>query len=244
MITKYKEIINLDYAGNYPKNLKIMKQYTDVCYLSHNLHSNHILGWIWKHIYKKSEKIYLKIFWKYPNIEFISSSGWNANKKCILNTIPYYPENRNIILISCIEHSSIYKTCFDILTKRNYNVLKIQVDENGIIDIKYLKKFIKKNEQYIKLISVMCVNNETGIIQPINEIWELIKNKNIIFHSDITQGIIYFINNIMVSHDIPHFISFSWYKIGGTHMGVILRKNKTIYEFEDYNGSYDIPWIY
>lgn len=87
------------------------------------------------------------------------------------------------IICSSIEHSSILMLC-DELKKEGYKVKHINVKPSGEIDIEHLKTLITDDTA---LITVMAVNNETGVKQPLNEISKLIKNKNIYFHSDAVQ---------------------------------------------------------
>ena len=91
--------------------------------------------------------------------------------------------NKKEIICSSIEHSSILKV-FEHLKENGYIVKYIKVNENGKIDIEHLKTLITENTA---LITVMAVNNETGVIQPIEQIADIIKGKNIHFHVDAVQ---------------------------------------------------------
>ena len=88
----------------------------------------------------------------------------------------------------------------------------------------------------------MNVNNETGIIQDINNLCKITKNinKDIIFHSDICQGVGHLYYQQKCPCDVDNFepdiVSFSMYKIGGSHMGIILSKHELN---EDYYGTDD-----
>ena len=84
------------------------------------------------------------------------------------------------ILISAIEHSSITNTVPDAEI--------IPVLENGVIDLEILERMLKDNNRPT-LISVMMVNNETGVIQPIKEIMQMAKSLGALVHTDAVQAI-------------------------------------------------------
>ena len=93
----------------------------------------------------------------------------------------------------------------------------------------------------------MNVNNETGIIQPIFKITKMIKkiDENIITHSDITQGVYLYHDiesKITNKLEVPDILSFSCYKMGGPHCGVVVR-NKN-YVIDDYDGTKDVTMIF
>jgi adenylyl- and sulfurtransferase ThiI len=88
----------------------------------------------------------------------------------------------------------------------------------------------------IALVSVMNVNNETGMIQPINEIQNILKSKstNVVFHSDIAQGLPVF----DIRKHSPEIITMSMYKLGSLPIGVLLYK-EGIELSEHYFGTLD-----
>lgn len=89
------------------------------------------------------------------------------------------------IISSEIEHSSI-KNLLDELKDEGYVVKYIKTLHSGKADVDSLKDLISDDTA---LITVMYVNNETGVIQDIEKISEIIKNKNIYFHVDAVQAI-------------------------------------------------------
>lgn len=90
--------------------------------------------------------------------------------------------NADKILISAIEHPSIYK--FDDETKK----IIIPVTENGVIDLNELDRLLSENSGKKLLVSVMLANNETGIIQPIKQVVKIAKKYNAFVHSDAIQA--------------------------------------------------------
>ena len=92
--------------------------------------------------------------------------------------------NKKHIITSVIEHPSVLETCRD-LEKDGYKVDYIEVNSEGIVDIKKIEEKISENTL---VVSVMHVNNEIGTIQPVKEIGEICKKAKVYFHTDAVQG--------------------------------------------------------
>ena len=124
--------------------------------------------------------------------------------------------NHNVI-ISAIEHPSI-------LNQFN-NPKFISVGENGIISINHLEELLKNIESDYKIVSVMAVNNETGIIQPLEEVSKLCRKYNALFHVDAVQAI----GRIPISISSLNIdlLTISSHKVGGPKGSgcLILREN-------------------
>ncbi|MBZ2279675.1 aminotransferase class V-fold PLP-dependent enzyme, partial [Buchnera aphidicola] len=83
------------------------------------------------------------------------------------------------------EHKSVLDTC-RYLENEGFLITYLTPKNNGMIDLNDLKNHIKKNTI---LISIMHVNNETGIIQDIENISKICQSNNIFFHVDATQSV-------------------------------------------------------
>ena len=95
----------------------------------------------------------------------IKNKNNNLKLKNVLNFKPR-------IIVSNIEHESILETARD-LEKEGAEIIYLPVDKNGVVDLKKLEKAL--NERTV-LVSIICANNETGVIQPIAKISEIIRN--------------------------------------------------------------------
>lgn len=89
------------------------------------------------------------------------------------------------IITSKIEHPAILQTCLA-LEKEGFEVIYLDVDKNGFVDINQLTNVIRKDTI---LVSIMTANNEIGTIEDIKAIGSICKNNNIIFHTDSVQAI-------------------------------------------------------
>lgn len=98
------------------------------------------------------------------------------------------------IITSRIEHHAILHSC-EHLEQLGYKVTYLDVNTDGIVDVKQLENLIEKSRwtQYpldkISLISIMYANNEIGTIEPIEEIGRLARQNRITFHSDAVQAV-------------------------------------------------------
>ncbi|EKD26157.1 MAG: Aminotransferase, class V superfamily, partial [uncultured bacterium] len=90
------------------------------------------------------------------------------------------------IVISSIEHKALINTA-KYFENLGFKVDYIPVNEEGVIDIKYLEKYLEKFSKKTALVSIMAVNNETGVIQPFMEIAEICKHYKVPYMSDTCQ---------------------------------------------------------
>jgi len=116
---------------------------------------------------------------------FFTGSGTESDNIAIKGVARKYKNKGNHIITSSIEHHAVLKSV-EYLAKEGFIYDIVKVNEDGIIDIDHLKSLIKPETI---LISVMYANNETGAIQPIEDIGKIAKEKGIYFHTDAVQGV-------------------------------------------------------
>jgi len=114
-----------------------------------------------------------------------TSGGAEGNNLVIRGFLKANKDKGKHIITSKIEHSTILNT-FEQLEKEGYEVSYIGVNENGVVDIEELKRELREDTA---LVSIMFVNNENGVIQPIKEIGEILAEKKIFFHTDAVQAV-------------------------------------------------------
>jgi len=135
--------------------------------------------------------------------------------------------NKNIgkrIITSTIEHSAVINTLKD-LERNGFDVIYINVDKTGVIDLEQLANSINQNTI---LVSLMLANNEIGTIEPINEAYNLVKkiNSNTYFHIDAVQALGKIPFNIEIYK--CDFASFSAHKFHGPKgVGILYKKRGT-----------------
>lgn len=115
-----------------------------------------------------------------------TSGGTESNNLAILGFLEANPRRGKHLITTKIEHPSVLEVYKHLATK-GYDVDFLEVDNTGIIKAENLRAIIRPETA---LISIICVNNETGAVQNLNEIIPIIKavNKETVIHVDGVQG--------------------------------------------------------
>lgn len=135
------------------------------------------------HVDEAREKIAKAINAHSPQEIFFTSGGTEADNLAIFGVAQALKKKGKHIITSVIEHHAVLDAC-EALEREGYELTKVPVDSEGIIDLDYLKKSIKDDTI---LITLMHANNEVGTIQPIKEIVEIAKEKGVYVHTDAVQ---------------------------------------------------------
>lgn len=141
--------------------------------------------------------------------EIIFTSGGSESNNFLLKG---FAKNGGHIITTKIEHPSVLNTCMQLEKEEGLRVTYLDVDSRGKVDVQALKDNISKDTQ---VVSIMHVNNEVGVIQDLEYIGKLIKEKSsrIKFHVDAVQS--YGKLNIDVHKYNIDLLSASGHKIHG-----------------------------
>lgn len=129
-----------------------------------------------------------------PQEIFFTSGGSESDNWAVKSIAGYRKHIGNHILTSKIEHHAILHSC-EYLEKLDYKVTYLDVDKNGIVDMRQMKKLVEKGiedtqkEDRVTLISIMYGNNEIGTIEPIEEICHLANQYDVYVHTDAVQAV-------------------------------------------------------
>ncbi|WP_205626661.1 IscS subfamily cysteine desulfurase [Thauera humireducens] len=117
--------------------------------------------------------------------EIIWTSGaTESNNLAIKGAAHFYQGKGKHVITVKTEHKAVLDTVRE-LEREGFEATYLDVQENGLIDLEVLKAAIRPDTI---LVSVMFVNNEVGVVQPIAQIGELCREKGIIFHVDAAQA--------------------------------------------------------
>ncbi len=120
-----------------------------------------------------------------PSEVVFCSSGTEADNLALRGVARALRARGNHIVTTAIEHHAVLHTC-DALQEEGFRVTRVPVDPQGVVDLKALNQSL--TDQTI-LISVMHANNETGVLQPVEEIAEMAARREIPFHVDAVQTV-------------------------------------------------------
>ncbi len=119
-----------------------------------------------------------------PREIVFTACGTESDNTAIKGVAEANKDRGNHIITTAIEHEAVLETC-KYLEKRGFRVTYLPVDSHGTVDLAELEKAITPATI---LVGVMMANNEVGTVQPLAHIAEIIKGRNISFHTDAVQA--------------------------------------------------------
>ncbi|XP_044303463.1 cysteine desulfurase, mitochondrial isoform X2 [Varanus komodoensis] len=158
-------------------------------YLVHyygNPHSRtHAYGWESESAMEKARQQVASLIGADPREIIFTSGATESNNIAIKGVARFYKSRKKHIITTQTEHKCVLDSC-RALEAEGFRVTYLPVKKNGIIDLKDLKNAIQPDTS---LISVMTVNNEIGVIQPVSDIGEICSSHKIFFHTDAAQAV-------------------------------------------------------
>ena len=214
-------MIYLDYSATTPVDKEVLETFNKVCLeYPGNSNSLHSLGSKSKKLEEyATEKIskYLKV--KPSEIIYTSGSS-ESNNTAIKGICLKYQNRGKHIITTYLEHSSVIAP-LNYLTSLGFEVDFVKIDDNGLVDLKDLKRLLRDDTI---LVSICMVDSEIGLVQPIDEIAKILKDyPKCFFHVDCTQAY----GKIDVDLKNIDLASMSAHKIFGLKgIGLLIKKEK------------------
>ena len=146
---------------------------------------NHPFGWVAEEAVDNARNQVAKLVNVSPKEILFTSGATEADNLAIKGVFEMYARKGNHIITVKTEHKAVLDSCKKV-EKKGGEVTYLDVNSDGLIDLADLENAIKENTI---LVSVMWANNETGVIQPMEEIGAICEKHGVLFMSDATQAV-------------------------------------------------------
>ena len=182
-----KTPVYLDYQASTPIDGRVL----DVMlpYLSEkfgNPHSrSHAFGWEAEEAVEVAREQIAEIIGADPKEVIFTSGATESNNLAIKGVAHFYKARKDHVITCVTEHKCVLESCRT-LEREGFTVTYLPVRRNGLIDLGELSRAFTERTA---LVSIMAVNNEIGVIQPIAEIGALCREHGAFFHTDAAQAI-------------------------------------------------------
>ncbi len=217
--------VYLDYNASAPINEDVLECMFDVYRnaIGNADSRTHLYGETARNVVETARKQVASLLAVKPDEIFFTSGATESNNIAIQGLREYAQEKgKKHIITTSIEHKAILETVKS-MEREGFEVEFVSPDLSGRVDA---EKVLSKVRDDTLLVSVMHVNNETGIIQPVKEIGNALKERGTLFHIDATQSCGKLVEEIRDLH--YNMLSFSAHKLMGPQgVGVlVLKKNR------------------
>lgn len=169
-----------------PRVLDAMMPYLTGMY--GNPHSRtHAYGWESEKAADQARVHIAKLIGADPKEIIFTSGATESNNMSIKGVARFFGRGgkKKHIITAQTEHKCVLDSCRH-MQDNGFDVTYLPVGQNGLVDMQQLKDAIRPDTM---MVSIMTVNNEIGVIQPMKEIGELCRSKKIYFHTDGAQAV-------------------------------------------------------
>lgn len=178
--------IYLDYSATTPVDPRVAEKM--IPYLVEKFGNpasrSHAFGWEAEAAVEEAREEVAKLVNADPKEIIWTSGATESDNLAIKGAAHFYSGKGKHVITVKTEHKAVLDTCRE-LEREGFEVTYLDVREDGLIDLDVFRAALRPDTI---LVSVMFVNNEIGVIQPIAEIGEICRAKGIIFHVDAAQA--------------------------------------------------------
>ncbi|CAG7589427.1 MAG: IscS subfamily cysteine desulfurase [Candidatus Midichloria sp.] len=178
--------IYMDYQATTPVDRRILEKMLP--YFTEkfgNPHSrSHSFGWEAEEANENARKQIAELINADSKDIIFTSGATESNNLALKGVAQFYKNEKKHIITTVTEHKCILDTC-RYLEQEGFRVTYLPVKTNGLIDLKDLENAISSDTL---LVSIMAINNEIGVIQPISEIGKICRSHGAFFHTDAAQA--------------------------------------------------------
>ena len=178
--------IYLDYSATTPVDPRVAAKM--IPYLTEHFGNpasrSHAFGWEAEKAVEEAREHVAGLIGADPKEIVWTSGATEGNNLAIKGAAQFYKGKGKHIITQKTEHKAVLDTCRE-LERQGFEVTYLDPEQNGIVDLEKFKAAIRPDTI---LASIMFVNNEIGVIQPVAEIGDICRAKGIIFHCDAVQA--------------------------------------------------------
>ncbi|MBF0628448.1 MAG: IscS subfamily cysteine desulfurase [Magnetococcales bacterium] len=182
-----KKPIYMDYQATTPVDPRVMEAMLPwfVEKFGNPASRSHAYGWEADEAVTLARKQVANAIGADPREIVFTSGATESDNLAIWGVAQFYRDKGNHIITPTTEHKAVLDTCRH-LEAEGFEVTYLPVGTNGLIDLAALEAAITPKTI---LVSIMAVNNEVGVIQPLEAIGRLCRQKKVFFHCDAAQGV-------------------------------------------------------
>jgi cysteine desulfurase len=186
-IRRNDQPIYLDYQATTPMDPRVLEAMMPYfTYKFGNPHSrSHSYGWEAEEGVEKARAQVAKLIGADEKEVIFTSGATESNNLAIRGVAEFYKDRRNHIVTTVTEHKCVLDTCRH-LEQQGFDVTYLPVQKNGLVDLEALRAAVTDKTV---VVSIMAVNNEIGVIQPLAEIGKICREKKAFFHTDAAQAV-------------------------------------------------------
>lgn len=152
-----------------------------------NPHSRtHHYGWETQDLVEDAREKVARLIGADAKEVVFTSGATESNNAAIKGVARFYGEKRKHIITTVTEHKCVLDSCRVLEAGEGFEVTYLPVEKNGVLDVAKLEAAMRPDTV---LVSVMAVNNEIGVIQPVGEIGQLCRRRGVFFHCDAAQAV-------------------------------------------------------
>ncbi|CAB3835909.1 IscS subfamily cysteine desulfurase [Achromobacter anxifer] len=178
--------IYLDYSATTPVDPRVVDKMVPWLYenFGNPASRSHAFGWESEEAVERAREEVAKLVNADPREIVWTSGATESDNLAIKGAANFYAERGKHIITVKTEHKAVLDTCRE-LERQGFEVTYLDVKDNGLIDLDTFKAALRPDTV---LVSVMMVNNEIGVIQDVETLGEICREKGIIFHVDAAQA--------------------------------------------------------
>ncbi|CAF0922076.1 unnamed protein product, partial [Didymodactylos carnosus] len=191
---KYQELekmkfrpLYLDAQATTPMDPRVLDSMLPfMTHLYGNPHSRtHAYGWESEKAVEESREKVARLIGADAKEIIFTSGATESNNIAVKGVARFYKEKKKHVITTQTEHKCVLDSC-RVLESEGFKVTYLPVQQNGLIDLQQLESVLTPDTS---ICSIMTVNNEIGVRQPVKEIGKLCRSKKVFFHTDAAQAV-------------------------------------------------------